>query len=82
MIAILGAAGKIGYSTARTLREAGVPVRAILRDPAKADRLSAIGCEVAFADLQDARALAAAISSAISRPKTFLSSAAALRWAW
>ena len=66
MIAILGAAGKIGYSTARTLREAGVPVRAILRDPAKADRLSAIGCEVAFADLQDARALAAAISDADS----------------
>ena len=66
MIAILGAAGKIGYSTAKALREAGVPVRAILRDPTKADRLSAIGCEVAFADLQDARALAGAISGADS----------------
>ena len=66
MIAILGAAGKIGYSTAKALREAGVPVRAILRDPIKADRLSAIGCEVAFADLQDARALAGAISGADS----------------
>ncbi|GAA3095951.1 NAD(P)H-binding protein [Rhizobium viscosum] len=62
MIAILGAAGRIGYSTARALREADVPVRAVLRDPAKADCLSAIGCEVAFADLQDARALARAIS--------------------
>ncbi|MBB3656954.1 uncharacterized protein YbjT (DUF2867 family) [Rhizobium sp. BK650] len=66
MIAILGAAGKIGYSTAKALREAGVPVRAILRDPAKADRLTGIGCDVALADLQDAKALAGAMSGADS----------------
>lgn len=64
MFAILGAAGKVGHSTALALREAGVPVRAILRDPAKADRLRAIGCEVAVADLQDPAALGRAIAGA------------------
>ncbi len=64
MYAIVGAAGKVGYSTALALREAGVPVRAILRDPAKADRLRAIGCEVVLADLQDPAALGSAIADA------------------
>lgn len=64
MYAIVGAAGKIGYSTSLALREAGVPVRAILRDEAKASRLSAIGCEVVVADLQDAAALGQAIAGA------------------
>jgi NAD(P)H dehydrogenase (quinone) len=66
MFAILGAAGKIGYSTAKALREAGVPVRAVLRNASKADRLGAIGCDVAFADLQDAKALVGAIAGADS----------------
>ena len=64
MFAIVGAAGNVGYSTSRALREAGMPVRAILRDAAKAARLEEIGCEVALADLQDAGALAAAIGDA------------------
>lgn len=64
MFAIVGAAGKVGYATARALREAGQPVRAILRDPAKAARLGGIGCETALADLQDAAALAEAIAGA------------------
>ena len=62
MFAIVGAAGKVGYATANALREAGQPVRAILRDPAKATRLGGIGCETALADLQDTAALAAAIA--------------------
>ncbi len=57
MFAIVGAAGKVGYSTSLALREAGLPVRAILRDAAKAPRLAAIGCEVVLADLQDPGAL-------------------------
>jgi uncharacterized protein YbjT (DUF2867 family) len=61
MFAILGAAGNVGFATSSKLREAGVPVRAILRDEGKADRLRAIGCEIAIADLFDAEALAAAI---------------------
>lgn len=64
MFAIVGAAGKIGYSTALELREAGNPVRAVLRDASKASRLSAMGCEVALADLQDSQALAHAIAGA------------------
>lgn len=64
MFAILGASGKIGYSTSLRLREAGVPVRAILRDATKASRLSEIGCDVALADLQDPAALGRAIANA------------------
>ena len=63
MFAIIGAAGKVGYATALALREAGMQVRAILRDEAKAERLTKIGCEVAVANLQDAEALAKAIGN-------------------
>ncbi|VFR32020.1 hypothetical protein ANK1_4058 [plant metagenome] len=64
MIAVIGAAGKIGYATALALREAGIPVRAVLRDEFKADRLRAIGCDVALADLQDPVALSWALVDA------------------
>ena len=64
MYAIVGAAGNVGYSTASALRKAGMPVRAILRDAAKAARLSEIGCEIALGDLQDAESLAKAIGDA------------------
>lgn len=64
MFAIIGATGKIGYSTASALRKAGAPVRAILRNGAKASRLSTEGCEVALADLHDPLALASALKSA------------------
>ncbi|KAB2662691.1 NAD(P)H-binding protein [Brucella tritici] len=63
MFAIVGAAGKVGYSTSLALRKAGFPVRAILRDPAKAKPLADIGCEIALADLQDSEALAEAIAN-------------------
>src|SRR6187431_3597966 len=64
MYAIVGAAGKVGYSTSRALREAGVPVRAILRDAAKSSPLKAIGCEIALGDLQDPTSLSHAIGNA------------------
>jgi len=64
MFAIIGAAGNVGYSTSSVLRQAGVPVRAILRDAAKASRLSKIGCEIAMGDLQDSGSLAQAIGKA------------------
>lgn len=41
---------------ALALREAGMPVRAILRDATKASRLSEIGCEITLADMQDSSA--------------------------
>lgn len=64
MHAILGATGKVGYSTSSTLRRAGVPVRAVLRDTTKASHLLALGCDVAVADLQDPLTLAQAIAGA------------------
>lgn len=64
MFAIVGAGGNVGYSTAAALREAGKPVRAVMRDAAKAASLSGIGCEIASADLQDPEALARAIAGA------------------
>ena len=64
MFVILGAAGKVGTSTASALRAEGLPVRAVLRDPAKAGPLQAIGCDVAIADLRDTAALGAALAEA------------------
>jgi uncharacterized protein YbjT (DUF2867 family) len=64
MYAIVGAAGKVGYSTALALRKAGLPVRAILRDGTKAGPLSEIGCDVALTDLQDSAALGLAVAKA------------------
>ncbi|KAK1590267.1 NmrA family protein [Colletotrichum navitas] len=64
MIAVIGAAGKVGFATTLALRQANVPVRAILRDHSKAARLRALGCEIAIADLHDADALGNAIAGA------------------
>ncbi|KAL5084778.1 hypothetical protein Trisim1_011448 [Trichoderma cf. simile WF8] len=64
MFAIVGAAGKVGYATSLALRDAGMPVKAILRDESKAGRLTEIGCEIAIADLLDPKALAKAIGDA------------------
>lgn len=63
-IAVVGAAGNIGYATSLALRQAGVPVRAILRDGTKAGKLSALGCEIGLADLQDPAALSVEIANA------------------
>lgn len=64
MFVILGAAGKVGYSTSLALRKEGMPVRAVLRDASKAARLSDIRCEIVLADLQDSGALARSIANA------------------
>lgn len=63
-VAVVGAAGNIGYSTSVALRQAGVSVRAILRDASKASRLTAFGCEIGLADLQDSAALGVEIANA------------------
>lgn len=64
MIAIIGATGKIGSTTARELRQRGEAVRAIVRDQAKADELRALGCAIAVADVHDTAAIQAAITGA------------------
>jgi NAD(P)H dehydrogenase (quinone) len=64
MFAILGANGKVGRATIRALRERGLPVRAVVRDRAKAREFEALGCEIAIADIRDAAALRQALSDA------------------
>src|ERR1043165_6624994 len=58
--AITGITGKVGGALARTLLDTGLHVRAVVRDVAKAHDWAARGCNVAFADMTDAAALAAA----------------------
>ncbi len=64
VFAIFGASGNVGLSTVTTLRQAGHPVRAVLRDAGRRERFAQLGCDVAIADLTDARAVAAAIDGA------------------
>ena len=60
MYAITGITGKVGGALARTLLAARQPVRAVVRDAGKAREWAAQGCEIAFASMNDASALAAA----------------------
>src|ERR1700710_175744 len=64
MYAITGVTGRVGGELARTLRAAGRPVRAILRDATKAASWQALGCEIAFARMEDASALTTAFEGA------------------
>jgi len=64
MFAIIGATGKVGYATSSALREADMPVRAVIRNESNSGLLRAIGCEIAVANLHDSEALANAISGA------------------
>lgn len=62
MYAVLGATGKVGGAVVRELQRRGLPVRAVVRDSAKAMGLAATGCEIAVADLHDAAAVQAALA--------------------
>ena len=60
MYAITGITGKVGGAVARTLLAAGQPVRAVVRDAARARTWAERGCEVVTAGMDDATSLAAA----------------------
>jgi NAD(P)H dehydrogenase (quinone) len=64
VFAIIGATGKVGGATVRALRERGAPVRAVVRDRARAADLATLGCEIAVADLDDRGAIARALQGA------------------
>ncbi|MGB8287247.1 NmrA family transcriptional regulator [Rhizobium ruizarguesonis] len=64
MFVIFGATGKVGKATITRLRAKGAPVRAVLRDPARAAPLAALGCEIAMAEVGDADAMAVAMRDA------------------
>jgi uncharacterized protein YbjT (DUF2867 family) len=63
MYAITGITGKVGGAVARTLLAAGQPVRAVVRDVARARSWAERGCEVVTADMDDAASLTAAFES-------------------
>jgi uncharacterized protein YbjT (DUF2867 family) len=60
MYAITGITGKVGGAVARTLLAAGQPVRAVVRDAARARSWAERGCEVVTANMDDATSLTAA----------------------
>ena len=62
MLAITGITGQVGGQLAGELLAAGRPLRAVLRDEAKAPAWTARGCEVAVAAMDDAAALTAAFT--------------------
>jgi uncharacterized protein YbjT (DUF2867 family) len=64
LYAITGITGKVGGAVGRTLLDAKLPVRAIVRDAKKGEAWSARGCQVALADISDGEALAAAFDGA------------------
>lgn len=61
MFFVAGITGKVGGSAARRLLEEGHAVRALVRDPEKADGWSREGVELRGGDLTDAAAVAAAL---------------------
>lgn len=64
MYVITGITGKVGGAVARTLLSKNLPVRGVMRDASKADKWRALGCEVAIAEMDDAKALTEAFKGA------------------
>ncbi|QSQ22215.1 NmrA family NAD(P)-binding protein [Pyxidicoccus parkwayensis] len=64
MFVVTGITGQVGGAVARELLAAKLPVRAVVRDANKGATWRERGCEVALADLNDARALRAAFQGA------------------
>jgi len=64
MYVITGATGHVGSIAAEALLARGKPVRIIVRDAAKAERLKALGAQVFIGDLTDQEALARAVRGA------------------
>ncbi|TDD50103.1 NmrA family NAD(P)-binding protein [Saccharopolyspora elongata] len=65
-VLVTGATGRQGGATTRTLLAAGVPVRALVRDPAtdRAKAVEALGAELATGDLHDRDSVARAAEGA------------------
>lgn len=64
MFAITGITGQVGGALARKLLAEGRSVRAVLRDPSKAEVWAERGCEIAFAEMANEAQLAAAFEGA------------------
>lgn len=62
MYAVTGITGQVGSATANSLLDIGQPVRAVVRNPERAQDWTAKGCEIAEADFADSQALARAFT--------------------
>jgi uncharacterized protein YbjT (DUF2867 family) len=62
MYAVTGITGKVGSAVAGALLDAGLPVRAVVRDEEKGKPWAAKGCAIAIASVGDADALTKAFS--------------------
>jgi len=62
MYAVTGITGKVGGAVARTLLDAGLPVRAVVRDADKGKVWAERGCDVAIASITDVDGLTKALS--------------------
>lgn len=75
MYAITGITGQVGSALGHQLLAAGLPVRAVVRDPAKGKAWAARGADVALADVNDTAALTRAFTGAeavfVLLPPTF-----------
>lgn len=60
-VLVTGATGAVASSAIPELLSRGARVRALVRDPAKAQGLSALGVEITKGDFDDSRSLAAAV---------------------
>src|SRR5579859_3544797 len=64
MYAITGITGNVGSKVAHILQTANLPIRAVVRDPQKAQTWAAQGCEFAKADILDPASLTQAFRGA------------------
>ncbi len=64
MYPLTGITGKVGGAVARNLLAERLPVRAVLRDEAKAAEWRTRGCDIALAEMDDAASLTSAFRGA------------------
>jgi uncharacterized protein YbjT (DUF2867 family) len=64
MYAITGITGQVGGEVARNLLQAGLTIRAVVRNPEKGEPWKNQGCTIALADLNDQKALTLALKEA------------------
>src|SRR5947199_8911673 len=60
-VLVTGATGKQGGAAARALLKAGIPVRALVRNPDRARAVRELGAELVVGDLHDPESLAPAM---------------------